>query len=404
MKLPEAQALNPATAHQLVRKTSPSARAAALQELETLDAEKLWSDIEDLPSDVQQKRIRQATHFTTQALFEVLEMASRRVGRKNRASGVQIAKLALTAALTLESPDPDTGKSTLWARAWTLLGNSRRLAFELKEAEVAFTQAEHFLPLDAGPVLRGEMALTKAALRWYQQSYPDGLELVDHAISLLELTTAHTSLVKALLIRAIILRYLGKIKQGIESLDQVLGLLPTLGNPIHLGVTAHYTLARYHREVGDYGKVQEVLTHLRDWTGRYELSAYDMYINWFEGRVALDLEDPAQAERQLVAAQAGFSDIGSRDYARMVGLDLAIAYATQGKNDLARETLRETIEAFEMWRHDHPRMERAWRKLKRATIVRSIAVGDLLAVRKALDSFQEDPASSRYFDLSTLAV
>jgi len=380
------------------------ARVVSLRELERLNAERLWEEIKDLPFDVQQQRIRQATHFTTPALFEVLKAAGSRAGREDSDTSIQIAKLALTAAFAFEPPNPDTGTSTLWAQAWIYLANRRRIAFQLEQAEIAFDQAEHFLPLDAESVLRGEFAFNRAALRWYQQSYQEGLELVDQAVTILEPTKAHTSLAKALLVRSIILGYAGRIEQGIESLNRVLDLLPKIGNPIHLGVTTHYTLARYHRDMGDYGNARKVLDQLRDWSQRYQLRVYEMFITWFEGRIALDLHDPTQAERLLVAAQTGFACGGFNDHARLVGLDLAIAYATQEKKDKSLETIQDSIPVLELWREDHPHIERAWRTLKKTILARSARIDDLVRIRDVLDSFREDPASSRYFDFAAIAV
>lgn len=379
-------------------------RGMKIEELEMLNAQRFWAEIKDLPQETQEHKIQIANLFSfrTPALFEFFQRRSFEVSRDQRSDGLRVAQLALVAAQTFERPCVETGKSALWAQGWATLGNSRRLTLDFESAEKAFSQAEHFLPEKPSPSVEGEVLNLIALFKWYQRDYQEGIQVIDRAISSLDSSEDGATLARALIIQSILYEYLGEFQQSIASLTRVLNLLPTLTES-DIAMAAYYNLARCYRKQGNHELAQDILVKMRQLSHQLEIHVYTIYIDWFEGRIALDRGDVEMAAEKLNAARSNFLLIGSKQRAKLVGLDLAIVYWDQGQESEVWKLASEAKDVLDRWRH-HEHVEDAWRKLRRALLRKKIERCDLVSIRDSMDHFQEAPLSQKFFDFSVAAV
>ena len=364
---------------------SNKSRGVTLEELETLLAQQLWSDIQGLDLPRQQARICRE-RFKTPALFEFLRSKTVAEGRKSRVRGLEIAWLALEAANISEHLR--NGRGILRARAWAWICNSQRLNLDFKEAERSIRLAEMYIPETADPLVVAEVLESKAALRWYQARLEKALAIEDKAIKLFKEANFREGLARACMVRGNLLANLNRIPEAIETYHEVRMILaPSLDAEMSCAVT--YNLARCLYRNGDLEAARRILKPLKERVraGTFELLRY--FIESLEGRISLEQRSLDEAARRLESARQGFSLMDSK-LSSIVGVDIAVTYYRQGKVDACIEVLSLSLSALSAWR-EKPAFDKVYRKLERSLGSNILDLEDLLELQTLCDDLGSQP-------------
>ena len=191
-----------------------------------LKAEGLWQKLRDLPYDEQCQQVRRY-RFCSTVLFDLLRQRSRREGRKDRQRGVEMAKLAL---VSLKGGDQTFGDRIhdLRALGWAWVGNAHRLAFDFPAASAAFEQAEREWALPrAQPdrLVLAHICLRKGALRLMQREFAQATEDLNCSCALFRQSEQTEDEALALIERATMHGYAGRLHDAVEDLREAEGLV-----------------------------------------------------------------------------------------------------------------------------------------------------------------------------------
>lgn len=318
-------------------------------------------------------------------------------GRKDRHHGVQIARLALIAAMQVDSLDA-AGCSSIWARAWAYLGNAQRLSFELENAAKSFRHSEDLIPDESESTLVGEILYLKTAFLWYKGKIEAGLHSAQKAIDLLGQGTDIELFGAAVILRGILFRASGNMDSAISEYSRALEILPA--QPVsELRWSASYNLALCYWKFGAHEQAKELMSDLSRSSIR-EHPLHSLYIERFEGRVAISERRYTDAVHLLTKTRLNFRRIGSKISA-FVGLDLAIAHLCVGQTEPARRFVVEALPVLDIWRKN-PGFEEAYNRLAVAIENQDLPVDELTAVRDLCDSLELNPSARAELKLKGL--
>ncbi len=300
---------------------------------EELRAESVWDHICDWPIEEQRRYVRSKVSFGSRALFDLLREKSREIGRQNRKRGVEVAELALE---SLEGSSRRLGRElpNLLAQGWAWVGNARRLAADHLGAEQALLTAEeswHRPRVAYDYMVRAEILGIKSSQRLFQGEFPEALELVDRALTILRRGDDPIMLTNFLIQRAMILVSLGNSQTAFSSLDEAHSVLKGHPDQTRLLLSTHSISARILAEVGRYRPAFEALWKaeilLQDLGDRL----IENQLIWVEGIIRSGMDEPEQAEQLFFSAREGFMQESSGGHAAMVALDLALLYQRQNR-------------------------------------------------------------------------
>ena len=164
-----------------------SAMIARRWRRERATAADLWGRLKAEPEKKRRQVVNQVTDFQTWAMCERLCDESIRAAAHDAGEARRLADLALNAAL--KAPGPETWRSYLQGYAHAFVGNSWRVAGDLREAELSFRRSDALSaqapgavwPLDKGRRIepqgdvaekptalpRGPIAPRRGSLTWF---------------------------------------------------------------------------------------------------------------------------------------------------------------------------------------------------------------------------------------------
>ena len=308
-----------------------------------LKAQGLWWEIRDLPFAEKCREVQRVLFHST-VLFDLLRERSRREGRESRRRGVELAELAL---VSLDGSDQVFGERIhdLRALGWADLGNALRLALDFSSSAGAFEQAEREWSRPRAQrdlsVLARIRAL-KGSLRMMRREYAGATQDLDRACSLFRRLDQPREEARALIQRAAIHIYAGKLGEAVEDLREAAGLIDeeeekelasairgNLANALALG-------GKTESAAKELDRARQIHRAIDDPLGLPKL-------DWIDGLVGENHGDLERAKRFYQAARAGFLDAEERRYYSLVSVDLMIVHALQDDwqsvSALASETL-----------------------------------------------------------------
>jgi tetratricopeptide (TPR) repeat protein len=276
----------------------------------------LWREIEPLSPERRRALIRRDPRFQIWALFELLVDLSRQAVLDDPGRAEELLGLALDVVERVSPSEYGPGSTeAAKARAWTWLGNAWRVRGDFRQAEKAFQTAEVFLaqswvdPLDEALLLE-----LKAPLRRAQGRFDEALELLAEAIAIYrEVNEPHLQ-GRALMVNGLVLRYQGNLQGAADCFrTEAAALIPEAKKLIEQTGT------------------RSDLIRLR----------------WTEGRVAVLLERPADAEAAFLEVRESFVADERAFDAAQVSLELAALYLRQGRNEETQLLAAELIPIFQ---------------------------------------------------------
>jgi tetratricopeptide (TPR) repeat protein len=318
---------------------------------ETREASVLLGELLLQPRDRRLEQVRGEPRFRLLKLCVRLEAASRAAWAEDPATAVEMAELAVEVAGRL---DPRTYGEALvsdaHALAWAYLGNARRIASDLGGAEEALVLAERLYRCCGADLLtEAEILGFQASLRNAQGRFAEAAGLLDRALPLYrEAGDLHLE-GRTLILKGMVLGDGGDCQAATASLAEGLRLVDPAAEP-RLLLAAHHNLAVYLCDQGRHEEAAEALERSRrlylELGNRMDL----VRLRWLEGRIALGLGRPAEAERVLGLARDIFLEQEIGFDAALVSLDLAMARARQGDAEGMKRIVAEIVPVFQACR------------------------------------------------------
>jgi tetratricopeptide (TPR) repeat protein len=323
----------------------------------------LYAEILHHPPERRPFIVRNCPRFHTWGFCEILLCRSQEQNFEDPILGESLALLAIEVLDHLDSSWYGSGSlEDLRARAWSYVGNSRRIKADLSGAEEAFEFAFSFLKLGTGDPMEKALLLDlKASLLTKQHRLSAAMGLLRRAVTIfLEVGETHRAgqaLVKMSSAHSIA----GAPDKAISLLYQALKLIDHNREP-RLVLVAWHNLIDDLTETGKFMEAQKLLVKARPLYKKLAPSLQNFRL-FMEGKIARGLGQVEQAEALFLSARSGFLADGVSYEMALVSLEIASLYAEQGRmaeiKRLAEEMLpifssrqihREALAALDYWR------------------------------------------------------
>lgn len=357
---------------------------------ERQDAAGLLADLMAVPAMERALFLEREDGFKTWGLSELLIDRAGEAGIRDPAGSAELAELAIRLADHL-GPSYCRGLvEDLRARAWTALGNARRLTSDLAGSEAAFREAAAHLEKGTGdPIERALLLDCEASLLRAQRRFDEAFASLAKAVGIFlrngEKHRAGRSLVNLSLLHS----YAGRTEDAIASLSRSLELIDP-GQEPRLILSARHNLAGYLAEAG---RPAEALRLYRETCPLYEQFPDSSIQNrrlWLKGKIDHSLGRHGAADCLLTAARDGFVAEGASYDTALVSLDLALLYAGQGRTAELKRLAAEMVPIFTAHRI-HREALAALACLRQAAEAEAATLDVVTRVATYLRKAQDDP-------------
>lgn len=377
------------TAFELATKRARQRLVGILGEAE--DAEELLVELLHRPADQRKDLVRTEERFHRLKVCELLQSELRDLWSDAPSLVVGLAELAVEIA---EHLDPDRYGEKLVedakAMAWAYLGNSHRVASDLRAAEACLkTALEHHRRAGEDSYTAAEILSFTASLRTSQGQYGHAAELLDRAIAIYRSAEDLHMEGRMLIKKGSALGHARRLKEAIRSIRMGLSCIDPLKEP-RLMVAAQHNLIWYLNESGGHREAHKALRKCR----RLYLELGDrmhlVRLRWLEGKIARELGRLTEAEGALREARNAFVERGIGFDAALVSLDLAMVYALCGENGQVKRLAAEMVPIFES-RDVHQEAIAALLIFKDAAEAEKISLGLLGRIAAYLERARRNP-------------
>jgi len=365
-------------------------RASALQEERSQAA----AFLDELLTYEPQKRslvLANSLRFQTWGLYELTLERSWQVRGSSTKESEELANLALAISTRLDSSYYTSELiEDFRARAWSYIGNLRRIASDLVGSERAFETCYSHLKLGTREPLERAMYLDlKASLRRAQRRFDDASRMLRRAITIFLRQGDQHRAGKSLVNLATVYESAGRPDEAISVLQEALSRIdPTMDE--RLLMAAWHGLIWYHTSVGRFIEAQGLYRKARRLYSRFETSGYGHRRLWVKARIERGLGQKGSAEALLLAARKGFLEKDIPYEAAMVSMELATLYAEQERTAELKQLATEMLPIFAS-RHIHREALAALMFLKRAVDAERLSIEVTVRVVEFLRSAQTDP-------------
>jgi transcriptional regulator with XRE-family HTH domain len=301
--------------------------------LKALSPRELAKALPGVPSDVQW------------AICEILCIESQRLCGDDPISASTLAELALASANLARCDDALRAK--LQALAQAHIGNVLRARGDLAAAEAALALAESLWEsgktAERGLVEEGFIFLSKASLRRAQRRFDEAAELLDRAA---RMAIGATFLVQVQVSQAKLLEERGDLEEAAAILSRVSESVSPDEEPrILLLVWQNLTdtLSKLDRFSEAAALLPEVRRHWQATGGALNL----VRLSWTEARIMAGLGSVEEGLTRLAHVRGEFVARSMAYDTALVSLELAVAYASEGRNDQVKAIARHMAPIFQ---------------------------------------------------------
>jgi tetratricopeptide (TPR) repeat protein len=285
--------------------------------------------------------------FHTWGLYELILERSWILRGPNPAQAEELCKLALELSARL-----DTGYYSaeliedLRARAWSYLGNLRRIASDLDGAERAFEACyAHLKRGTREPIERAMYLDLKASLRRAQRHFDEAIRLLKRAADIFLRHGDRHRAGRSLVNLSTVFESAGQTEQAISILRQAVDLVDPAADE-RLLLSASHNLICCLVSLERFIEAQGLYRDARQLYARYETAGFGTRRLWVKGQIERGLGQIESAESLLLAARNGFLEADIPYEAALVSLDLAVLYAEQSRTDELKQMATEMLPIF----------------------------------------------------------
>jgi len=313
-------------------------------ERERQEAPAVVAELLALSARERQEAARSDRRLWTLAVCDGVIDASFRTGFDDPARAVELAELAIDLVQQVDAAGYDrTVIADLKGRAWSYLGNARRIGSDRRGAGEALDMAQSLMDEgSADPLEQARLLDFRASLAADRGRFEEAIELLDMIIDIYgEIHEPHR-LGRALLSKGIVLGHRGDPEAASALIRKSLPLLDRESEP-RLLLWASHNFAWFTEEAG---RPAEALAQLESFAHLYDeypdAAAHTRRL-WLTGRIAAGLNRGAEAEAALREVQRRFSEQNLAYDAAVATMDLAALLLSLGRS---REVAALAAETF----------------------------------------------------------
>ena len=316
--------------------------------LEGRQAPELFASFKDLPFDEQLSLVTDDETFQAWGFCQLLLKESLEAAFDDPIRAVNFAELAVKVSQNLGDAYDPHWVLDLRARAHAYLGNAQRVLGELRSAEAAFREAESLMArsMTGNPLIEAEILHLKASLLCAQRRSEKALGLVDRALGIYRKADEPQGIGVVLLKKGKILEEAGNLDEAIRLVQEVFEKIDPETEP-RLALVARYNLLTYLSLAGRYQEADEMLQKARGFFLGHARPLDLLRLQWAEGKIAIGLDRPREAEADFRRVQEEFLARGMGYDAALVSLDLAILYAREHRTEDLKRLAAEILQVFE---------------------------------------------------------
>lgn len=288
-----------------------------------------------------------SSRFQTWGVLELLIERSWETRGVSRAQSEELANLAIQLSVRLDSScyRQDLVED-LKARAWSYIGNLRRIAADFPGAEGAFRMSyAHLRQGTREPLERAIFLDLKASLHGAQRQFDDAVRLLRRAVTIFLRHGDEHRAGRSLVNLAAIHSYAAQPESAIAVIREALPLIDS-GLDERLLLCAWHNLIENLTITGRYIEAQGLYRKARPLYRKYPDSGFPNRRLWVKGRIARGLGQDDSAESLFIAAREGFLAEGTPYEAALVSLELAILYAEQDRTAELKRLSAEMLSIF----------------------------------------------------------
>lgn len=234
----------------------------------------------------------------------------------------------------------------LRVRAWSHLGNARRIRSDLRGAEEAFEEAERRIARGHVSTSRVARLLDfRASLEIVRNRFDRAEAFLDRAMALYRSERQFHEYGRSLLNKAAVRGYVDDVEGEITLLRRALQLVDSIREPRAVTVAVFNLIDCLHQS----GRNEEALTWLIRWRSHSEETADQgvlVRLRWLEGSITRELGRLHQAEKFLKEAQRGLAAQDLSYDTALVSLELAEVYLRQHRSAEVRDLVRDMLPIF----------------------------------------------------------
>ncbi len=335
--------------------TSPAADRAirrASNRIAGVEAERgaaagLLQELEAQPVSRQLLLVLNSRRFRNWFLCEALLKRAFEAGLSEPQEAVRLAEIGVAlAGRVVESVPTERVNHDLAARAWAVLGNARRIGFDLDGSEEAFREARESLERgSADPLEEADVERLHGLLRADQRRFPEAIAHFERAGRLYRSVGDMHQVGKALAEKARAFGESGDSDRMISLLRQAVQLLDPEREPRqHLVAQHNLTWA-----LKESGRLDEALASLQEILPLHARSAKPMdllRLRWLEGKLAQAQGELGRAEAAFTEVCDGFLERRLAYDATLASLDLAAVFCEQGRIGEMRRLAADSLPVF----------------------------------------------------------
>lgn len=310
-------------------------------------APKLYTELTRHPVSRQRALIQRTWRFKNYVFAEFLLEESLRSVVDEPSRAEDLAELALVVAQQLEGSHYGPALvNDLKARAWTYIGNARRVATDLRSAEEAFSEADKVLANGTDDVLlRARTLILKGELRREQRRFDEADELFHKALSTYREAGEEHWVGRAQISMAAAAEESGHPEKGIDLLREALQRIDAQREP-RLLLLIKNNLANCLVAAGRVQEAKKMLPELKKLVGEQGSRVDTLRSLWIEGKIARGLNKFDEAEKVFARMRDEFVERGIAYDAALASLDLAAVYAQQGRTGEMKQLAEEMLPIF----------------------------------------------------------
>ncbi len=293
------------------------------------EAARLW-DLYRKGTETKRKVLVQAVEgFHTWAMCERFCAESVRAAAHDASQARELADLAVLVAK--KASGEEGWRRKLQGYAWAFVGNSWRVAGNLREAESSFQSA---LALWAGEESSGPLDGTRipemlAVLRLYQRRPTEALDLLHQAAR--DAGDSDFRSARLLINRALVFAKIEAFDDALVELEQAIPRADASGDS-RLFCVARFNVVSYLCRLGRYREAEKRLHEVQRLVLDSNLRLDLLRLRWLEAQVSAGLGRFDEAEEGLSLVWQGFEARGVVFDAALAALELAALALERGKS------------------------------------------------------------------------
>jgi tetratricopeptide (TPR) repeat protein len=311
-------------------------------------APKLFLELMRHPVSRQRALLRRTWRFRTWAFAEHLLEKSRETWVDDPARAEDLAELALDVVEQLAASHYGPPLiNDLRARAWSYIGNARRIGSDLRLAEEAFDKANKFFREGSKePQEEARLLDLEASLRVSQGKFKEADRLIGRVLEAYRRTGDEHMVGRAMVSKARIPLAAGNPEESIPLLESALELIDPERDQRAL-FCAQQNLLISLCQIERYEEAQALLPKVRETCARLDNELDRVRLRWSEGRIALGLGHLEEAEGLFVGVRDKLVELGISYDAALASLDLARVYWQLGRTGDMKTLATEMLPIFQ---------------------------------------------------------